>query len=145
MCTSSIIYTLYLPTCGGMRTCSTRFRISSTELFEAASSSWILKETDLLNERQDSHLSHASTILTGLRQLIVFARIRAQVVFPTPLGPQNKKACASWLLRMAFCKVEVIDCCPTTVSNVAGLYFLADTMKLSIILDKTCFRAAQKY
>jgi hypothetical protein len=34
---------------------------------------------------------------TGSRfsQLIVFARIRAQVVLPTPLGPQKRKACAS--------------------------------------------------
>jgi len=78
-------------------------------------------------------------------QLIVFARIRAQVVFPTPLGPQNKKACASCPLRIAFFKVEVIDCCPTTVSNVAGLYFLADTTKLSIILDKTNVLVGQKY
>jgi hypothetical protein len=29
-----------------------------------------------------------------LWQLMVFAKIRAQVVLPTPLGPQNKKACA---------------------------------------------------
>jgi hypothetical protein len=64
--------------------------------------------------------------------LIVFASIRAQVVLPTPLGPQNKKACASWLWRMAFFKVVVICACPTTVSNVCGLYFLADTMNLSI-------------
>jgi hypothetical protein len=34
---------------------------------------------------------------------------------------------------MAFFKVEVIDCCPTTVSKVAGLYFRAETMKLSIL------------
>lgn len=63
---------------------------------------------------------------------MVFAMIRAQVVFPTPLGPQNKKACANVLFRMAFFKVVVIDCCPTTVSKVAGRYFLADTMKFSI-------------
>jgi hypothetical protein len=63
---------------------------------------------------------------------MVLAMIRAQVVLPTPRGPQNKKACANVLLRMAFFKVVVIDCCPTTVSKVTGLYFLADTMKLSM-------------
>ena len=36
------------------------------------------------------------------KQLIVFARIRAQVVFPTPRGPQNKNACAKWLFTIAF-------------------------------------------
>ena len=37
--TSSMIYTLYFPICGGILTCSTRFRMSSTELLEAPSSS----------------------------------------------------------------------------------------------------------
>ena len=39
MCTSSIIYTLYLPACGANRTWSTSVLISSTELLLAASSS----------------------------------------------------------------------------------------------------------
>ena len=39
MGTSSMIYTLYLPACGANPTCSTRLRISSTELLLAASSS----------------------------------------------------------------------------------------------------------
>ena len=33
---------------------------------------------------------------------------------------------------MAFRRVDVIDNCPTTVSKLAGLYFLAETIKLSI-------------
>ena len=65
-------------------------------------------------------------------QLIVLARIRAQVVLPTPLGPQNKKACASWLFFMAFFNVVVMWDCPTTVLKFWGLYFLAETMNLSI-------------
>jgi len=60
--------------------------------------------------------------------LIVLARIRAVVVFPTPLGPQNKKACAKWSFSIAFCSVLVMLFCPTTVSHDWGLYFLADTM-----------------
>lgn len=69
--------------------------------------------------------------------MIVLARIRAQVVLPTPRGPQNKKAWASWLFRIAFFSVEVIDSCPTTMSNVAGLYFRADTMKFSMQVYKS--------
>ena len=68
----------------------------------------------------------------GLRQLMVLAMIRAQVVLPTPLGPQNRKACAKVLLRKAFFKVLVMEPCPTTVSKVIGLYFLADTTKFSM-------------
>ena len=41
ICTSSMMYTLYLPTCGGTCTCSIRVLMSSTELLEAASSSWM--------------------------------------------------------------------------------------------------------
>ena len=63
---------------------------------------------------------------------MVLAMIRAQVVLPTPRGPQNRKAWAKVLLRMAFFKVLVMEPCPTTVSKVMGLYFLADTTKFSI-------------
>jgi hypothetical protein len=87
-----------------------------------------------LKELQELHLLQASPSLVGFSQLMVFARILAQVVLPTPLGPQNKKACASWLFFIAFLSVVVICDCPTTVSKVWGLYFLADTMNLSILL-----------
>jgi hypothetical protein len=66
--------------------------MSSTELFEAASSSIMLNDWPLLNEVQDSQLLHGSVFSPMFKQLIVFAKILAQVVFPTPLGPQNKKA-----------------------------------------------------
>jgi len=36
------------------------------------------------------------------------------------------------LLLIAFFNVEVIESCPTTISNVAGLYLRAETIKLSI-------------
>jgi len=63
---------------------------------------------------------------------MVLAMIRAQVVFPTPRGPVNKKACARMLLRMALRKVDVMADCPTTISKVAGRYFRAETIKLSM-------------
>ena len=115
-----------------MRTCSIRARISSTPLFDAASSSKILNEALLLKLTHDSHSLHASISGVGCKQLIVLAMIRAQVVLPTPVGPQKRKACARVLFLMAFCRVEVMACCPTTLWNVAGLYLRADTMKFSI-------------
>ena len=39
---------------------------------------------------------------------------------------------AKVLFLMAFCNVEVMAFCPTTLSNVVGLYFLAETTKLSM-------------
>ena len=128
MCTSSMIYTLYLPICGGIRTWSINERISSTELFDAASNSWILNERCSLNATHDSHALHASFSAVGVKQLMVFAKIRAHVVLPTPRGPQNRYACAKWLVRIALRNVCVNACCPTTLSKVVGRYFLADTI-----------------
>jgi len=93
----------------------------------------MLKECDSLNEVHDSHLLQASKFSDTLSQFMVFARILAQVVFPTPLGPQNKNACAKCLFLIAFFKVFVMDACPITLSKVEGLYLRAETMKLSII------------
>src|SRR5690606_7213486 len=90
-----------------------------TELLEAASSSKILKA------KSSSGFSMPSW-------LIFLARIRAQVVFPTPLGPQNSKACARWLLSMALSRVLVMACCPTTSLNVWGRYLRAETTNYSI-------------
>ena len=90
ICTSSMIYTLYLPICGGIITFSVRSLISSTELFDAASSSWIQYERPCANERHDSHSPHGSRSAPGFMQLIVLAKILAVDVLPTPLGPQNR-------------------------------------------------------
>jgi hypothetical protein len=71
-------------------------------LFEAASNSTILKEADELNDLQLSHSLQASKDSEIFVQFIVFASILAQVVFPTPRGPQKRKACANWLFFIAF-------------------------------------------
>ncbi len=123
---------LYFPICGGILTWSLRLLISSTLLLEAASSSWILKDLSVLNDWHDSHSSHASPFSFRLKQFIVLARIRAHVVLPTPLGPQNRYACDRWLFLIALFRVLVIVSWPTTISNVAGRYFLAETIKFSI-------------
>lgn len=65
--------------------------MSSTELFEAASSSRILNECPSLKEVHDSQALQGSMSSLKLKQLIVFAKIRAVVVFPTPLDPKTKK------------------------------------------------------
>lgn len=106
--------------------------MSATELFEAPSSSWMLNDADVLNDRHELHLLHASSSSVRCSQFMVFAKMRAQVVFPTPRGPQNRKACASWFLRIALFRVLVMESCPITDENVPGLYFRADTTKLSI-------------
>src|SRR5215471_19342314 len=92
----------------------------------------MLREVPSLKLLHELHLLQASPSGCKFSQLIVFARMRAQVVLPTPRGPQNKNACASWLFLMAFFNVVVMCCWPTTVSKVCGLYFLAETINLSI-------------
>src|SRR4029079_13801939 len=87
ICTSSTIYTLYFPACGANRTCSTRERISSTELLLAASSSCMFNDVPSLKLLHELHMLQASPSGCGFSQLIVFASIRAQVVLPTPRGP----------------------------------------------------------
>ena len=84
--------------------------MSSTPLFEAASSSKMLNDALLLKLTHDSHSLQASMSSVGCKQLMVLAMIRAHVVLPTPRGPQNRNACAKVLLRMAFCKVDVMAC-----------------------------------
>ena len=90
MCTSSMMKTLYLPICGGIMTWSMSCLMSSTELLDAASSSWILNERCSSKALHDSHSPHASPLGCGDRQLIVLAKMRAQVVLPTPRGPQKR-------------------------------------------------------
>ena len=90
--TSSMMYTLYFPTCGGIWTWSIRALMSSTPLFEAASSSRMQYERPSANDRQDSHSPHGSMSADGFEQLIAFAKIRAVEVLPTPRGPQKRYA-----------------------------------------------------
>jgi hypothetical protein len=54
----------------------------------------MLNDALRLKPVQLSQVLQGSVSSVKLRQLIVLAKIRAQVVFPTPRGPQNKNACA---------------------------------------------------
>jgi hypothetical protein len=66
---------------------------------------------------------------------MTLAKIRAQVVLPTPRGPQKRYACASFPLATAFLSVVVSACCPTTASNDEGRYFLAETIYSKMITN----------
>jgi hypothetical protein len=50
----------------------------------------MLKERFSLKDSHDSHLLQASPDSVIWKQLMVFAKIRAHVVFPTPLGPLKR-------------------------------------------------------
>ena len=72
-----------------------------------------------LVERTGQQLkAKSSSLVSPAFSFILFAKILAQVVFPTPRGPVNKSACAKWLFFIAFSSVFVIAFCPTTSSNV---------------------------
>ena len=85
----------------------------------------------LLNDVHDSHLLQQLISALFSKQLIVLAKILAQVVLPTPLGPQNKYEWEIFSWIIAFFRVLVIDFWPTTSSKFWGLCFLADTKNFS--------------
>ena len=62
ICTSSTINTRYCAFIGGTCTCSVSERISSTPLFDAASSSTMLSDVPRLNSMHDWHSLHASPV-----------------------------------------------------------------------------------
>ena len=128
MCTSSMIYTLYFPICGGICTWSIRALMSSTPLLEAASSSCMQYDLPSWNEMHDSHWPQGSMSADGCSQLMVLAKILAALVFPTPLGPQKRYACASFPLTMEFFRVRAMLSCPISPSKDVGRYFRAETM-----------------
>ena len=54
--------------------------------------------------------------------------ILAAVVFPTPLTPLNKKACATLFSSKELLRILTIASCPIKSLNVFGLYLLANTL-----------------
>lgn len=98
-------------------------------------------ERPSMKDTHDSHSPQGSMSADGLAQLIVFAKIRAALVFPTPLGPQNRYACANWPLRMEFLRVLTILSWPMSDSKESGLYFLAETIYCDITYKCTYYFA----
>ena len=70
---------------------SIKVLILSTPLFDAASISTISILLLSRDNLQHSHCPHGSAPM-GLLQLIALENIFAILVFPVPLGPQNKYA-----------------------------------------------------
>ena len=64
---------------------------------------------------------------------MVLAKILAALVFPTPLGPQNSYAWASWPLAIEFFSVLTMFSWPTRDPKESGLYFLAETIYCDIL------------
>lgn len=89
ICTSSIIYTLYFATVGAYFTFSRISLISSTPLLLAASISRTSGIEPSVVPLQISHSLQGSPSWP-CSQLIAFAKIFAALVFPVPLGPENK-------------------------------------------------------
>ena len=101
--------------------------MSSTLLFDAASISTI---SMILSFNVSTHISHSlhGSSLIGFRQLTALANIFAVDVLPVPLVPENKYACPILLFFIWFFKVFTICSCPTTSSNVLGLYTLYNAL-----------------
>ena len=89
MCASSRMYTLWRPETGAKATFSRRSRMSSTELFDAASISITSSEVASAIERHESHTPHGVTV-GPLTQFSDAARIFAIDVLPVPREPTNR-------------------------------------------------------
>ena len=91
MCASSRMYTLWRPETGANATDSRSSRMSSTELFDAASISITSSERAAAIARQDSHSPQGSMVGWGSRsQFRHAARIFAIEVLPVPREPTNR-------------------------------------------------------
>src|SRR6185437_6483110 len=91
MCTSSIIYTLYLPRVGEYPALSISSRMLSTPVFDAASISITSTKQLLSISRQFSQAPHGSFTCKFV-QFNALAIILAIVVLPTPRVPVSKYA-----------------------------------------------------
>ena len=87
----------------------------SGELKVLGTSDYLIRQKNVTKEMIKASLGLSllvsgsiGALLVIFSQLIVLAKIRAQEVFPTPLGPANKKAWAMRFFSNAFCKVSVI-------------------------------------
>ena len=94
ICTSSIIKIRYLPLLGGYFTVSRKLLISSIPRFDAPSNSWTSRLLPWVISWQFVHLLQG-LLSWGFEQFNAFEKIRAVVVLPTPLNPENKKPCAT--------------------------------------------------
>ena len=81
---------------------------------------------------EDKDLSKITVILPTQRLCSIFISLLTKEINSPQLSPNVysiKDFIANLSDLIAFFKVEVIEACPTTVSKVVGLYFLAETIK----------------
>ena len=126
MCTSSMMYILYLDDWGGKSTSSLMTLMSLTLVLDAPSISITSVLYPCVISRQDTH-SPQGCAVGPCSQFRAFASRRAEDVFPTPLGPEKRYAWAILPLSMAFSIVETTNSCPTSFSNACGLFLVAVT------------------
>ncbi len=124
--TSSMIYILYKLCAGIYLTFSRSSLIWSTLLLDAPSISNTSTALPEVISLQDLHTLHGTGAGPSL-QFIAFANIRATVVFPVPLGPENRIAWATRPNEIALVKVRVTCSCLITWSKVCGRYLRART------------------
>ena len=89
MCTSSMMYILYLPRVGTYLTLSRSSRTLSTPVLDAPSISKTSTDEPEAMVLHDSQLLHGVGVGPSA-QLRHLARILAAVVLPTPLGPEKR-------------------------------------------------------
>ena len=126
MWTSSTTKTLNRSRAGRYFTPSTMSRTLSTPLLEAASISTTSTARPSAISTQGVQTPHGSAV-GPFSQLSALATSRAVVVFPTPRGPVNRKACASWPVRSALDSVRTTCSCPDICPKRWGRYLRART------------------
>ncbi|CAB4909442.1 unannotated protein [freshwater metagenome] len=130
MCASSRMYTLWRPPTGAKATESRRSRMSSTELFEAASISTTSIDVASAIDRHASQWPHGAVVGPGRRsvsgidgspwQFRHAARIFAMDVLPVPREPTNRYAWWTLSCSIAFESVRTTCSWPTTSANERG-------------------------
>ncbi|GAO05620.1 hypothetical protein PSR1_04535 [Anaeromyxobacter sp. PSR-1] len=126
MWTSSTTNTLKRSRAGRYFTASTMSRTLSTPLLEAASISTTSTARPSAISTQGVQTPHGSAV-GPFSQLSAFATRRAVVVLPTPRGPVNRNAWASWPVLSAFDSVRTTCSWPDISPKRCGRYLRART------------------
>jgi len=126
MWTSSMTYTLNRPRAGEYTEFSRSWRISSTLVLVAASTSIRSTKRPASISTQAEHFPQGLELMP-VSQFRHFARIRARVVLPTPRVPENKYAWCRRFWSSALRSALTTCSCPTSDSNVRGRHLRART------------------
>ena len=128
--TSSMMKTFRRSRAGAKLTISISSRAWSTLPCVAPSISSVSIERPSSTSRHEAQLPHGVGVGCSEEwQLIAAARSRAEVVFPTPRGPEKRYAWASRSWETAFVRARTISSCPTTSAKERGRHFRANGTK----------------